>query len=109
MTKTRQNNLLTRVLTVAIAIVSTLAMSSPANAQFFSKKTQDLLPEEQAFSVTAVISDSGLIKVNWSIADDYYMYRDRFSIEVASSETDSALTNRNFLASASSRYLKVGV
>lgn len=88
MTKTRQNNLLTRVLTVAIAIVSTLAMSSPANAQFFSKKTQDLLPEEQAFSVTAVISDSGLIKVNWSIADDYYMYRDRFSIEVASSETE---------------------
>jgi thiol:disulfide interchange protein DsbD len=88
MTKTRPNNLLTNLLTMALVMVSGLAMSSPANAQFFSKKTLDLLPEEQAFLVTAAISDSGLIKVNWSIADDYYMYRERFSIEATSNETE---------------------
>ncbi|MFT7528223.1 MAG: thiol:disulfide interchange protein DsbD [Arenicella sp.] len=88
MTKTRQNNLLTSLQAMAIAMVCGLAISSPANAQFFSKKTLDLLPEEQAFSVTAAISDSGLIKVNWSIADDYYMYRERFSIEATSSEAE---------------------
>lgn len=71
---------------MAIAIVIGLAMSSSASAQFFSKKTQELLPEEQAFSVTADINNSGVLRVNWSIADDYYMYRDQFSIESALSE-----------------------
>lgn len=63
-------------------------MSSPASAQFFSKETQELLPEEQAFSVTAEVTDSGLLRVNWSIANDYYMYRDQFSIEAVSSELE---------------------
>ncbi|MFT5609786.1 MAG: thiol:disulfide interchange protein DsbD [Arenicella sp.] len=86
MTKTRQNNLLTSLLFMAIAIVSGLATNSPASAQFFSKQTQELLPEEQAFAVTAQVTDSGLLKVNWSIADDYYMYHEQFSIESVSSE-----------------------
>jgi thiol:disulfide interchange protein DsbD len=86
MTKKRQNNLLTSLLVMAIAIVSGLAMSSSASAQFFSEKTQELLPEDQAFSVSAQVTDSGLLKVNWSIADDYYMYREQFSIEAVSSE-----------------------
>lgn len=71
---------------MAIAIVSGLATNSPASAQFFSKQTQELLPEEQAFAVTAQVTDSGLLKVNWSIADDYYMYHEQFSIESVSSE-----------------------
>ena len=86
MTKTRQKNLLATLLIMAIAIVGGLAMSSPASAQFFSKKTQELLPEDQAFSVTALVGDNGLLKVSWSIADDYYMYREQFSIESASNE-----------------------
>jgi len=56
-----------------------LALSSLAQAQFFSKKTRDLLPEDEAFAVTAMVED-GLLRVNWSIAQDYYMYRDQFSI-----------------------------
>jgi len=62
-----------------------LSLSTIANAQFWSQKANPLLPEDQAFSVTALIDDSGLLRVHWSIADDYYMYRDQFSVQ-----TDSA-------------------
>ncbi|MBX2847327.1 MAG: protein-disulfide reductase DsbD [Acidiferrobacterales bacterium] len=51
-----------------------------AQAQFWSNKQPELLPEEEAFSVVADIQD-GVLKVNWSIADDYYMYRENFEIE----------------------------
>lgn len=60
-----------------------LVMSQPAAAQFWKKDTNPLLPEEQAFSVSASILEDGAISVNWSIADDYYMYRDNFAIEAA--------------------------
>ena len=40
-----------------------------------------MLPEDEAFRVTAYVNDAGLLKVNWIIADDYYMYRDQFAIE----------------------------
>lgn len=51
-----------------------------AEAQFFSNKQQVLLPEDQAFKVIAEIKDN-VVSVNWSIAKDYYMYRDQFRIE----------------------------
>ena len=52
---------------------------APTQAQLFGGK-QALLPEEQAFGVTARV-DNGKIIVNWSIAQDYYMYRDQFRIQ----------------------------
>lgn len=58
-----------------------LVIIAPAQAQFFSEKTVELLPEEQAFGVTAFVNDAGVLKVNWSIADNYYMYKDQFHIE----------------------------
>jgi len=63
-----------------------LTLSFAANAQFWSKKQEPLLPGEEAFVVSAEIVDQQL-KVYWSIADDYYMYRDQFSI---SSNTSGA-------------------
>ena len=59
-----------------------LAVSS-ANAQFFSKQENPLLPEEQAFGLIAEVQN-GVLKINWSIADDYYMYREQFSVASAS-------------------------
>jgi len=53
---------------------------TPTQAQFFGNKTKTLLPEEQAFGVTATVVEGNLI-VNWSIAQDYYMYRDQFRIQ----------------------------
>jgi thiol:disulfide interchange protein DsbD len=62
-----------------------LAVISSANAQFFSKQDNPLLPEEEAFALVAEVQN-GILKVNWSIADDYYMYREQFSIASASAE-----------------------
>ena len=63
-----------------------LAFTTNSQAQFFSDKTDELIPEEQAFGVTAFVDDSGSLKVNWSIADNYYMYKDQFHIESNNSE-----------------------
>ena len=64
---------------LTLLIIGLAILSLPAQAQFFSKKKPDLLPEEQAFIVTADILGDRLT-INWSIAPDYYMYRDQFSV-----------------------------
>ena len=60
-----------------------LTVISPVQAQLWADKADQLLPEEQAFAVTARVDESGSLLINWSIADDYYMYRDQFSVESA--------------------------
>ena len=65
---------------ILVTALFLLLLSSASHAQFFSNKTQELLPEDQAFQVTANI-DENTIKVNWSIAEGYYMYREQFRIE----------------------------
>jgi len=40
---------------ILITALFLLLLSSASNAQFFSNKTQELLPEDQAFQVTANI------------------------------------------------------
>ena len=87
MKKQRLYILARSLLGIPFAMVLGLAVSTPVSAQFFSNKTQELLPEDQAFSVTSDINDNGILSVNWSIADDYYMYRDQFSIEPVSKST----------------------
>ena len=69
-----------------IVICVLLSLSSAINAQFWSNDKPDLLPEEEAFSVTASTNEQGLV-VNWSIADGYYMYRESLKIEVLSDGT----------------------
>lgn len=66
------------LVTHVFALILLLCMTS-ANAQFWSKKENPLLPGEEAFSVTAQIVDQEL-KLFWTIAPDYYMYRDQFSV-----------------------------
>ena len=60
-----------------------LVVCVSANAQFWNKQVQQLLPEDEAFVVVAEVDQRGVLKVHWSIADDYYMYRDQFGIESA--------------------------
>lgn len=67
----------------AVPILTFVLLSlffAQAQAQFFNKKEPVLLPEDQAFDVIANVQD-GVLFVNWSIAQDYYMYRDQFRIE----------------------------
>ena len=63
------------------ALVLALVLSSPVSAQFFNQQQPQLLPEAQAFKVDHWVEADGLT-INWSIADDYYMYRDQFAASV---------------------------
>ncbi len=69
---------------IAISLLLNLLLVSMATqAQFWAKKDRPLLPEDEAFAVTATVSDVGVLSIDWSIADDYYMYRDQFAVETA--------------------------
>ena len=69
-----------------VTVLLTVLFSMTAHAQFWANKTDQLLPEEQAFSASAVVGDDGRLRVNWSIADGYYMYREQFSIQSTNPE-----------------------
>lgn len=45
-----------------------------------------LLPPDQAFKVSAAVTENGNVKVSWQIAEGYYLYRKKISF---SSKTDS--------------------
>ena len=45
----------------------------------------ELLPPEQAFQFFAVVKDSNTIHVNWEIAKDYYLYREKIKFELIGS------------------------
>jgi thioredoxin:protein disulfide reductase len=51
--------------------------AAPAAAQFFGKKTDELLEPDKAFRFSARAS-AGEVEVRFAIADGYYMYRDKF-------------------------------
>lgn len=71
------NHLKQNLIIIAGALL--LGLTSATHAQFFSNKTDALLPEAQAFQVLANVEQSKL-RVSWSIANDYYMYREQFGI-----------------------------
>ncbi len=62
-------------LTLALMVLLTMT----ANAQFWSTKKTELLPETEAFGMTAFI-DGDQLRIQWSIAEDYYMYREQFKV-----------------------------
>lgn len=49
----------------------------------------DFLPVDQAFSYTKEITDSGRVKLHWSVAPGYYLYRSRLEIEGEPSSAES--------------------
>jgi len=85
-TGTDQLALSWRVLLLALAVtVGALALSGVAQAQgllsgLIAPEDQPLLEPEQAFVADVVAADDGSAVVSWIIADDYYMYRQRFAV-----------------------------
>jgi thiol:disulfide interchange protein DsbD len=71
----------TRVKRLVFGLV--LAMFASIGQAQLSSQTQNLLPEEEAFMVIADVTDTGALTVYWQIADGYYMYRDKFSTQIA--------------------------
>lgn len=67
----------TRLLLITTTL---LCLSFGAQAQFWGKKQNTLLADQEAFGVTAFI-DGDQLKINWVIAPDYYMYRDQFGVQ----------------------------
>jgi thioredoxin:protein disulfide reductase len=56
------------------------AASAPLTAGAKQASTDDLLPPEEAFAVSARFRDAKTIELNYKIADGYYMYRKRFRV-----------------------------
>jgi thiol:disulfide interchange protein DsbD len=65
-----------RALLVCALVLSTL-LSIPANAQ-----QQDFLDPEKAFVVQAKMIDSGTIRLQFKIANGYYMYKEQFAFKL---------------------------
>ena len=65
-----------------------LTISQASQAQFW-KQQDTLLPEQEAFKVSAELVGDRLA-VNWSTANDYYLYRDNFDIAVLSPKIEIA-------------------
>lgn len=43
---------------------------------------EELLEPDKAFALSAIALDANTIEVSWDIADNYYMYRDKFKFDV---------------------------
>jgi len=54
-----------------------LIMASP----LFALSEEDLLPPDQAFTVNARAIDANTVEVEWTAANGYYMYNDKFNFK----------------------------
>ncbi len=75
-------------LTIEIPALKTAAQTSDPVNQILNKFgglklnlfEDELLPAEQAFQFFATVKDANTLHVNWSIADGYYLYRDKIKL-----------------------------
>ena len=89
-------NLLNKSSFIASAFLSfALAFTSQVFAQ-----DDELLPSEEAFAFKAETSTTG-ITANWTIADGYYMYKDKLSFSLADSAGNPIDINYDFPKSKS--------
>ena len=65
--------------TIVLLFILLGVSATSVQAQFWKKQTNSLLPDNEAFQVSAFVEGDQL-KVAWQIADQYYMYRDQFSV-----------------------------
>src|SRR5690606_6967256 len=68
-------------MTVAMAMVATGAMLLAPAAQARAIDESQLLPVDEAFALRAVAPQRDRIELSWAIADGYYLYRHRISVE----------------------------
>jgi len=52
-----------------------------AAAPVFSQSTADLLPVTEAYKLTSDASTPGVLKLHWTLAQDYYLYRGRMKFK----------------------------
>ena len=71
------NRLLALFATLLLAAAALLP--APARA---AVDEADLLPIDEAFALTARATDAGEVEFTWKIADGYYLYRHRTSVQV---------------------------
>mgnify|MGYP001150019078 CR=1 FL=1 len=69
--------LATRLPMLALVLLSLLLGAPPAPAQ----DTADLLPVTEAYKLSADVATPGVLKLHWTIAPDYYLYRGRMKFK----------------------------
>ncbi|GFZ91993.1 protein-disulfide reductase DsbD family protein [Dyella caseinilytica] len=65
---------------VAATLLVLMTLLSGVSAAF-AQDTQNLLPVNEAYKLTADSSTPGVIKLHWAIAQDYYLYRGRMNFK----------------------------
>lgn len=50
-------------------------------ASLTASAADDFLPPEKAFALTAQVVDKQTLRLNWQIADGYYLYQERISVQ----------------------------
>ena len=63
---------------VNLLILIALLLGAPAS---FAQDTASLLPVTEAYKLTADVSTPGVVKLHWTIAQDYYLYRGRMNFK----------------------------
>jgi thiol:disulfide interchange protein DsbD len=46
----------------------------------------ELLPADQAFQFFATVKDGKTLRLNWQIADNYYLYREKFALQLLNAD-----------------------
>ncbi|MDE2306326.1 MAG: hypothetical protein KGL34_12245 [Gammaproteobacteria bacterium] len=73
--------------TLCAFLVSTSALASPWWLRGTGASGDGFLPPDQAFRASAQVAGSE-VRVDWEIADGYYLYRSRMRIEAASPDLE---------------------
>lgn len=69
--------LATRLPVLAFLLLALLSAALPASAQ----DTADLLPVTEAYKLSTDAATPGVLKLHWTIAPDYYLYRGRMKFK----------------------------
>jgi len=81
-----------KILTLDLPLATNTSQTNPISQFVDSFKDlklnlfeDELLPAEQAFQFVATVKDANTIRVNWTIADGYYLYRNKIKLALANS------------------------
>ena len=74
---------LARTLAAAVALVGAAAFGGPAAAANGFGESPDPLPVTDAFVPRIASADRDAVALEWTIADGYYLYRDKLGLELA--------------------------
>lgn len=73
--------------TTATPNANPLAKLVKATGFSLGAKPNELLPPNQAFQFFATVKDANTLHVNWKIAENYYLYREKIQLELINPDT----------------------